>query len=67
MESFFSTFLLLLGIYFLVGFIFALLFAFVGVNRIDAGAKGAPTSFRLLLLPGSMAFWPYLLIKWIKA
>jgi hypothetical protein len=66
MESFFSAFLLLLGAYFLAGFIFALLFVFIGVNRVDEGAKGAPVSFRLLLLPGSMAFWPYLLAKWIK-
>lgn len=53
-------------IYLLIGFLFALLFAFKGVGKIDEEAKDVPLSFRLLIIPGSMAFWPLLLKNWIK-
>ena len=60
-------FLNVLLIYLLIGFIFALLFVFKGVNQVDPVAKDTSWRFRLLILPGSMAFWPVLLRKWLKS
>lgn len=54
-----------LGLYALVGAIFALAFVAFGVQRIDPEAKGSGVGFRLLIFPGSAAFWPLLLRRWI--
>ena len=53
-------------IYLAIGVLFAIPFVIRGVGKIDDGAVGAPWFFRLLIFPGAMAFWPYLLSKWIK-
>ena len=45
---------------------FALAFVTVGVKRIDSQAVGSSIGFRLLILPGSVAFWPLLLRRWIS-
>ncbi len=47
------------------GLAFAALFVAVGVGRIDPGAERAPLGFRLLILPGSAALWPWLLKRWL--
>lgn len=51
--------------YLLLGAIFYIPFILKGIKKIDHGAVGAPLSFRLLILPGVMVFWPLLLSKWI--
>jgi len=48
-----------------IGFLFAVAFVAVGVKRIDAQAVGTSLGFRLLIFPGSMAFWPILLRRWL--
>jgi hypothetical protein len=53
-----------LYLYSAVGFVFALVFIIKGVQRIDEEAIGAGWGFRLLILPGSVAFWPMLLKRW---
>ncbi len=58
----------LLGFYLALGFIFGLLFAFLGgAKRIDPGAVEGSWGFKVLLIPGCMIFWPYLLFRWIKS
>ena len=57
----------LAGLYLLCGFIFALFFVTKGVERVDEGAHGASIGFRIIIIPGTMAFWPLLLRKWIAA
>ncbi len=52
-------------LYALLGVVFALAFLTVGVKRIDSQAKGSSAAFRLLIFPGSVAFWPLLLRRWI--
>ena len=52
-------------LYALLGLIFALAFVTIGVQRIDSQATGSSTGFRLLIFPGSAAFWPLLLRRWI--
>ncbi len=48
------------------GLIFAALFVWRGVTRIDPLAPGSPWSFRLLILPGCAIFWPLLLVRWLS-
>ena len=42
-------------------------FVLRGVDRVDEAARGAPVAFRLLILPGTMALWPLIAVKWVKA
>jgi hypothetical protein len=50
-----------------VGFLFAIAFLARGVARIDGQAAGASLGFRLIILPGVTALWPFLLGRWIGA
>ena len=59
-------FVKLLTLYAAIGIAFAILFAAVGVHRIDSVAKGAGVGFRLIILPGVAALWPILLIRWVR-
>lgn len=54
-----------LGLYVGIGLVFALLFVTLGVSRVDPAAQGAPWGFRLIILPGTIALWPVMLLKWI--
>ena len=54
-----------LELYALVGTLFGLAFVTLGVQTIDSGAKGSGLGFRVLIFPGSVAFWPLLLHRWI--
>jgi hypothetical protein len=53
------------ALYGAVGFLFALAFLTVGVGRIDPGARGSGIGFRLTILPGVVALWPLMLVRWI--
>lgn len=53
------------ALYAAAGVVFALLFLAFGIARIDNGAKGTGIGFRLLILPGLIALWPLMLIRWI--
>ena len=59
--------LLVVGLYVygLLGAVFAIAFVAKGVKRIDSQADGSSLGFRLLIFPGSIAFWPLLLRRWI--
>lgn len=50
--------------YVAVGLFFGTVFVAVGVSRVDEQAVGSGWGFRLLILPGSMAFWPLLMKRW---
>jgi hypothetical protein len=54
------------ALYAAVGAVFALVFLSLGLNRIDHGAKGAGLGFRLMILPGLIALWPLMLIRWLS-
>jgi hypothetical protein len=47
------------------GLLFALAFAIGGVQRVDPAARSAGWGFRLLILPGSVIFWPLLALRWM--
>jgi hypothetical protein len=56
----------LFQLYLVIGLAFALVFVFGMVHQLDTGAKGTSIWFRLIIIPGSIALWPVLLLKWIK-
>ena len=53
-----------LSLYVALGAVFAVAFVCVGVKRIDSQAVGV--GFRILIFPGSVAFWPLLLRRWAR-
>jgi len=59
--------LLLVALYLAAGLVFAIFFVTRGVTRIDEGAVGSKWGFRLIIIPGTMVFWPLLLKKWLRA
>ncbi len=54
-------------IYLLCGLVFALAFVTKGANKIDEGAQHSTIGFKIIIIPGTMVFWPILLNKWLKA
>ncbi len=53
------------SIYLALGLVFAALFLIFGIRKVDAASIGAPVSFKLVILPGVVVLWPFLLIKWL--
>ena len=62
-----SIILVALGAYAVSGALFATAFVAAGASKIDHAAAGAPWSFRVLIWPGAMALWPWMLRKWLAA
>ena len=58
-------FVRLLTLYAALGVAFGIPFVLAGVQRIDPVAKGAGAGFRLIILPGVVALWPALLLRWL--
>jgi hypothetical protein len=54
-------------VYSLCGLAVGVPFVLGGVDRVDASARGASIGFRLIILPGTVALWPIIATKWIKA
>ena len=65
-EQIANAFVIAFEAYVLVGALFAIAFVAVGVSRIDPAARGAGVAFRIAILPGSAAFWPLLLSRWVR-
>ena len=61
-----AIFLIVLGAYLACGLAFAIPFALAGARRIDPHAAQGSWGFRLLIIPGTLAFWPLLLRRWAK-
>ena len=61
-----AVFLILLGVYLACGLVFAIPFALFGVTKVDPHAVHGSWGFRLLVIPGTMAFWPLLLRRWAR-
>lgn len=58
-----NIFLSFLGIYFLIGFLFGLYFIFFGAIKIDSLMKETKKRVRILLFPGVIVTWPFLIKK----
>jgi hypothetical protein len=46
---------------------FALMFLARGVVRVDPRVAGAPLTLRLVILPGIVALWPLVALRWFTA
>lgn len=53
-----------LYLYVSLGVSFAIAFVTIGVSGVDSQAIGSSLGFRILIFPGSVAFWPLLLRRW---
>jgi hypothetical protein len=58
--------LVLLGAYLACGLLFAIPFSLLGVKRIDPRAARGSWGFRVLIIPGTIAFWPLLFKRWVS-
>lgn len=58
--------LIIVAVYLFAGLVFAIPFITKGVTKIDEGAHGSKWGFRIIIIPGTIVFWPLLLKKWIK-
>jgi hypothetical protein len=56
----------ILEAYLLIGVGFAVWFASRGAARLDPIAGSGTVGFRLLLVPGATALWPYLLYRVVR-
>lgn len=61
-----NTILILAAAYLLLGLFFVVPFIVNGITRIDEGAKGSKWGFRMIIIPGVIVFWPFLLKKWMR-
>ena len=62
-----TIFLTILGIYAAIGLLFGLYFLFIGTTKIDPLLADSKKKVRLLLFPGVIATWPFLISKVIKS
>jgi hypothetical protein len=46
-----------------IGVLVGVAFLFLGIDRVDAAARGA-YAFRPLLLPGLVLLWPFVALRW---
>jgi hypothetical protein len=55
------------GVYLAFGLLFALVCHIFGLSKLDPAVVGAGPWFRLLVTPGMVALWPWVLILWRRA
>jgi len=65
MELIVNIGLMAASVYLLCGVLFAIGFLAKGITAIDEAAHGSTIGFRIIILPGVVVFWPFLLKKWI--
>lgn len=58
---------LVITVYLSVGLVIAIGFVGWGVSRVDPAARNASIAFRILLVPGCVALWPWILCCWKRA
>jgi hypothetical protein len=67
MEKIINIFLAVLGVYFLIGLLFGLYFLFKGATKIDPLMQDTKKKVRVLLVPGVIATWPFLIGRLFKS
>ena len=67
METIISNILSFIGVYLVLGIIFAFAFLWKGITKVDEGAKGSGLFFKTLIFPGLIIFWIFFLRKWLKS
>ncbi|MEM1337327.1 MAG: hypothetical protein AAF717_16695 [Bacteroidota bacterium] len=66
MATVIAIFLGILGTYYAVGLLFALYFVLSGAKKMDPLLANSKKGVRLLLFPGIVATWPFLLVRRIN-
>ncbi|NAS31317.1 hypothetical protein GTQ40_10070 [Flavobacteriaceae bacterium R38] len=61
-----NSILTILGIYFGIGLLFGIYFFLAGARKIDPIINDSKWTVRLLLVPGAVATWPFLISKLFK-
>ena len=61
-----QTIVWLLSSYVAAGLLFAPLFVTRGAARIDPSVQQSTWGFRLMIVPGVMALWPLLALRWLR-
>ena len=56
----------LVTMYIACGLLFACAFLAVGMRRLDPATEGSGYGFRALILPGTVALWPLLALRWVR-
>jgi len=54
-----------LEVYLALGVVVAVPFVLLGLQRVDRSAASSTWGFRVIVLPGVVALWPFLLRRWI--
>jgi hypothetical protein len=54
-------------IYICCGILFSIAFIAKGITKTDEAAHGSGWGFKIIIIPGVIALWPVLLVKWMKA
>lgn len=60
-----ATIVSLIEYYGWIGLGVAVVFLLVGIDRVDASARGSYV-FRLAVAPGVIALWPIVLVRWAQ-
>ena len=58
-----ESLLLAVALYLIIGAAFGLIFVARWVDKLDPSTPGTRWTFRLLILPGVAAFWPWILVR----
>ncbi len=58
-----NVFVIILAVYFGMGLLFGIYFVIKGAGRIDPLIQNSKFKVRLLLFPGAIATWPFLIGK----
>ena len=56
-----------LALYALLGAVTAVAFVIFGVTRVLSPPMPATPGARILILPGAVALWPYVLCRWLSS
>jgi hypothetical protein len=62
-----AAFLTGLALYAIAGVVTALAFVSVGLSQVLHPPMPATLGARILFVPGAVALWPYVLVRWRKA
>lgn len=53
--------------YLVAGTLFALVFFFRGLHRIDPASTDSSLGFKAIIMPGCIMLWPIMLLKWVRS
>lgn len=56
----------IIGIYVGLGVAFAIPFLLKGLHKIDPAAREGTWGFKIAILPGVIAFWPLMGLRWLR-